>query len=76
MVPFAAGGPTDTVARVLGVAMGKALKQTVNTYPHSAYADLGQVILSLGIGFPLGVIAGLVASWTLLRRDVVSLVRR
>ena len=28
----------------------KALKQTVNTYPHSAYEDLGKVILSLGIG--------------------------
>ncbi len=28
----------------------KALKQTVNTYPHSAYDDLGQVILGLGIG--------------------------
>ena len=28
----------------------KALKQTVNTYPHSAYDDLGAVILSLGIG--------------------------
>ena len=28
----------------------KALKQTVNTYPHSDYDDLGQVILSLGIG--------------------------
>jgi hypothetical protein len=28
----------------------KALKQTVNTYPTSAYPDLGQVILSLGIG--------------------------
>ena len=28
----------------------KALKQTVNTYPHAAYDDLGQVILSLGIG--------------------------
>ena len=28
-VPFAAGGPTDTVARSLGVAMGKALKQTI-----------------------------------------------
>src|SRR4029077_14749881 len=28
----------------------KALKQTVNTYPHSSYDDLGQVILSLGIG--------------------------
>lgn len=24
-VPFAAGGPTDMVARMLGVAMGKAL---------------------------------------------------
>ena len=29
MVPFAAGGPTDTVARMLGVAMGRALKQTI-----------------------------------------------
>jgi tripartite-type tricarboxylate transporter receptor subunit TctC len=29
MVPFAAGGPTDTVARTLALGMGKALKQTV-----------------------------------------------
>jgi tripartite-type tricarboxylate transporter receptor subunit TctC len=29
IVPFAAGGPTDTVARVLGQAMGKSLGQTV-----------------------------------------------
>jgi uncharacterized protein len=28
----------------------KALKQTVNTYPTSEYADLGEVITSLGIG--------------------------
>ncbi len=28
----------------------KALRATVNTYPHSAYDDLGQVIISLGIG--------------------------
>ncbi len=28
----------------------KALKQTVNTYPSSAYDDLGEVITSLGIG--------------------------
>jgi tripartite-type tricarboxylate transporter receptor subunit TctC len=29
VVPYAAGGPTDTVARVLGQAMGKPLAQTV-----------------------------------------------
>lgn len=29
IVPYAAGGPTDTVARVLGQAMGKPLGQTV-----------------------------------------------
>ena len=28
-VPFAAGGPTDTVARMLGVAMTKTLKQSI-----------------------------------------------
>ncbi|PVG82366.1 ATP-binding protein [Nocardioides gansuensis] len=28
----------------------KALKQTVNTYPDSAYEDLGEVITNLGIG--------------------------
>src|SRR5690349_8026073 len=29
LVPFAAGGPTDTVARSLAVSMGKALGQTI-----------------------------------------------
>lgn len=29
VVPFAAGGPTDTVARLLGVAMGKSLKTQI-----------------------------------------------
>src|SRR5688572_16396766 len=29
IVPFAAGGPTDTVARLLGQAMGTDLKQTI-----------------------------------------------
>ena len=29
LVPFAAGGPTDTVARSLALGMGKALKQTL-----------------------------------------------
>ena len=29
VVPFAAGGPTDVVARVLGAAMGRTLSQTI-----------------------------------------------
>lgn len=29
IVPFAAGGPTDTIARIMGQAMGKALGQAV-----------------------------------------------
>jgi tripartite-type tricarboxylate transporter receptor subunit TctC len=29
IVPFAAGGPTDTIARIMGQAMGKALGQSV-----------------------------------------------
>ena len=29
VVPFAAGGPTDTLGRNLGIAMGKPLKQTI-----------------------------------------------
>jgi tripartite-type tricarboxylate transporter receptor subunit TctC len=29
VVPFAAGGPTDTVARLLGVAMGKSLRTQI-----------------------------------------------
>ena len=29
VIPFAAGGPTDTLGRNLGVAWGKLLKQTV-----------------------------------------------
>jgi putative ABC transport system permease protein len=31
---------------------------------------------SVAVAVPLGIVAGLVASWTLLRRDIVSLVRR
>ena len=29
VIPFAAGGPTDTLGRNLGVAWGKGLKQTI-----------------------------------------------
>jgi DNA helicase HerA-like ATPase len=61
---FVTQSPTDVPDEVLGQLGSriqhqlraatpndaKALKQTVNTYPTSAYADLGQVILQLGIG--------------------------
>jgi tripartite-type tricarboxylate transporter receptor subunit TctC len=29
IVPFAAGGPTDTIARLVGQSMGKVLGQTI-----------------------------------------------
>ena len=61
---FVTQSPTDVPDEVLGQLGSrvqhqlraatpndaKALKLTVNTYPSSAYPDLGQVILSLGIG--------------------------
>jgi DNA helicase HerA-like ATPase len=61
---FVTQSPTDVPAEVLAQLGSrvqhqlraatpndaKALKQTVNTYPTSAYDDLAQVILSLGIG--------------------------
>jgi hypothetical protein len=31
---------------------------------------------SIGLALPLGIAAGVGASWTLLRRDILSLVRR
>ncbi|HMU36118.1 MAG TPA: DUF853 family protein, partial [Marmoricola sp.] len=50
----------------------KALKQTVNTYPTSAYDDLGKVITSLGIGEAIVTVmsergAPTPVAWTLLR---------
>src|SRR5690606_37918533 len=61
---FVTQGPTDVPDEVLAQLGSriqhqlrahtpndaKALKQTVNTYPHPAYDDLGRVITSLGIG--------------------------
>ncbi|WP_183093708.1 helicase HerA-like domain-containing protein [Nocardioides stalactiti] len=50
----------------------KALKATVNTYPHSAYADLGEVITTLGIGEAVVTVMGergapTPVAWTRLR---------
>jgi len=48
------------------------LKQTVNTYPKSAYDDLGEVLTSLGIGEAIVTVmnergAPTPVSWTRLR---------
>jgi DNA helicase HerA-like ATPase len=50
----------------------KALKATVNTYPHSAYDDLGEVITTLGIGEAVVTVMGergapTPVAWTRLR---------
>ncbi|MBU2694085.1 helicase HerA-like domain-containing protein [Pimelobacter sp. 30-1] len=50
----------------------KALKATVNTYPKSAYADLGEVITTLGIGEAIVTVMGekgapTPVAWTRLR---------
>jgi DNA helicase HerA-like ATPase len=50
----------------------KALKQTVDTYPHSEYDDLGEVITSLGIGEAVVTVmnergAPTPVAWTMLR---------
>jgi DNA helicase HerA-like ATPase len=50
----------------------KALKSTVNTYPHSAYDDLGQVLTTLGIGEAVITVMGergapTPVAWTMLR---------
>ena len=50
----------------------KALRATVNTYPHSAYDDLGEVITTLGIGEAVVTVMGergapTPVAWTRLR---------
>jgi DNA helicase HerA-like ATPase len=50
----------------------KALRRTVDTYPHSGYDDLGEVITSLGIGEAVVTVMGergapTPVAWTLLR---------
>jgi putative ABC transport system permease protein len=69
---------------VFGLAVARAAEGVVNRFFQWRY-DTALIFVrvtlpiawqSVAFAVPLGVIAGLVASWTLLRRDVVSLVRR
>ena len=69
---------------VFGLLVARAAEGVVNRFFQWRY-DTALVFVrvtlpiawqSVAFAVPLGVIAGLVASWTLLRRDVVSLLRR
>jgi ABC-type lipoprotein release transport system permease subunit len=73
-----------TAGAVFGLLVARAAEGVVNRFFQWRY-DTALVFVrvtlpiawqSVAFAVPLGVIAGLVASWTLLRRDVVSLVRR
>ena len=73
-----------TAGAVFGVVVAKTAEGLVNRYFQWRYdTPLLFVRVTASIAWkavafsvPLGVVAGLAASWTLLRRDVVSLIRR
>jgi hypothetical protein len=73
-----------TAGATFGVLFALATEGAVNLFFQWRYdTALVFVRVTAGIAWrcvalavPLGVLAGLVASWTLLRRDIVALLRR
>ncbi len=69
---------------LFGVLFAVATEGAINRFFQWRYdsslvfvrVTIGIACRSLLVAVPLGVLAGLVASWTLLRRDIVALVRR
>jgi tripartite-type tricarboxylate transporter receptor subunit TctC len=58
VVPFAAGGPVDTIARILAVPMGKALGQTVlveDTTGAAGTVGVGRVARAAPDGYTLSI---------------------
>src|SRR5262245_8538163 len=58
VVPFAAGGPTDTVARILGERMGRTLGQTIvveNTTGAAGSIAVGRVVRAAADGYTLSI---------------------
>jgi tripartite-type tricarboxylate transporter receptor subunit TctC len=58
VVPFAAGGPTDTLARIIGERMRQALGQTIiieNTTGAAGSIAVGRVARSAPDGYTLGI---------------------
>lgn len=70
VVPYAAGGPTDTVARVMGVAIDKlvvALQDSLKDETvKKRFADLGAEVVPLNMATPAALEAHLkseIAKW-------------
>jgi len=58
VVPFAAGGPVDTIARIIAVPMGKTLNQTVvveNTTGAAGTIGVGRVARAAPDGYTLSI---------------------
>ena len=58
VVPFSAGGPTDTIARIMAERMGKALGQTVvveNTTGAAGSIGVGRVARAAPDGYTVGI---------------------
>ncbi|HZT78558.1 MAG TPA: ABC transporter permease [Vicinamibacterales bacterium] len=73
-----------TAGAIFGVALALASERLVNAYFQARY-DTALVFIrvtaplalrSVAVAAPLGVVAGIAASWTLLRRNILSLFRR
>jgi putative ABC transport system permease protein len=84
LVVLAEGMLIAAAGAVFGVLVAKAAEGSVNRFFQWRY-DTTLVFVrvtarialqSVALAVPLGILAGLVGSWTLLRRDIVSLVRR
>ena len=84
LVVLAEGLLIAAAGAIFGVLVAKAAEGGVNRFFQWRY-DTTLVFVrvtarialqSVALAVPLGILAGLVGSWTLLRRDIISLVRR
>jgi putative ABC transport system permease protein len=81
---FLEGLVVAIVGAVLGVALAAVLQGTFNHFFQWRYDTalvFVRVTLSIAlrcilVAVPLGILAGLLASWTLLRREILALIRR
>src|SRR4029077_20811522 len=73
-----------TAGAVFGILVAVAAQGTINRFFQWRYdtalvfvrVTMSIALRSLALSVPLGIVAGLVGSWTLLRRDLPALIRR